>query len=261
MKKIKKIKEIGYTTSILSWQIILSAIEMLRNSQSEIDQINLNLKAIPCTVLGCISLEAFSNEISSLTNAFVDDVKKIFNIDNLSTKQKSEIGIDLNNCKDIEQIRNSKMESFYERYKNLLLYIQISRPNFFQELCHLRDIRNAMVHFRQCNISVIEEDGVIKNYQKPPEVFKHIKSIKVNGWPVIAADVKNNSPWNLRISTNAFAFWSIKLILDAITYFLDNLQQGKYREFIFKYYRKEKYSNLFEEGKLKVQELEMKIFK
>lgn len=252
---------LGYTTSIISWQFILSAINMLRNSQSKINLIDFNIEAIPCAVLGCISLEAFSNEISSLTNAFMYDVERDFDIENLSAKQKSIIGIDLNICKYISQIRKSKEESFYERYKKLLSHVKIVKPEFLQDLHHLQDLRNAIVHFRLCDISVIQdEDGVIKDYQKPLEVFNHIRSYKVKGWPVIAADVKNNIGWNLRISTNAMAIWSIKLILDAITYFLDNLPQGKYREFILKYYRKEKYSNIFEEGKLKIQELEMKIF-
>jgi len=253
---------LGYTTSIISWQFILSAIEMLRNSQSEIDTIDFNIEAIPCIVLSCISLEAFSNEVSSLTNAFMYDVERDFDIINLSAKQKSIIGIDLNICKDIAQIRNSKAESFYERYKKLLSDVRIAQPEFFQDLHHLCDLRNALVHFRLCDISVIEDkDGVIKYYQEPPEVFQHIKSYKVKGCPLIASDVENNIGWNLRISTNAMAVWSIKLILDAITYVLYNLPQGKYGDFILKYYRDRENSNLFEKGKYNIQEWENKIFK
>ncbi len=253
---------LSYTTSILSWQLILSAIEMLRNSQSKINPIDYNTEAIPCVVLSCITLEAFSNEISSLTNAFMCDVESDFDIKNLSTKQKTIIGIDSNICKNIAQIRNSKVESFYERYKKLLSHVKISKPEYLQDLHHLNDLRNALVHFRLCDISVIEDiDGVIKYYQEPPEVFQHIKSYKVQGWPVIAADVKNNIAWNLRISTNAMAIWTIRLILDAITYVLYNLPKGKYRDFILKYYRDKERLNIFEKGIYYIQEFENKIFK
>lgn len=253
---------LSYTTSIISWQLIRSAIEMLSNSQSEINPIDFNTETIPCVVLSCIALEAFSNEISSLTNAFMYDVESDFDIKNLSANQKSIIGIDLNLCKNIAQIRNSKEESFYERYKKLLSHIKIANPESLQDLHHLNDLRNALVHFRLCDISVIEDnDGVIKYYQEPPEVFQHIKSYKVQDWSVIAADVKNNVAWNLRISTNAMAIWAIKLILDAITYVLCNLPKGKYRDFILKYYRDKERSNIFEKGKYFIKKFENKIFK
>ena len=114
---------LAYTTSIISWQFILSAIEMLHKSKAEIKPIDFNKEAISYIILGCTSLEAFSNEISSLSNAFLYDVERDFNNKNLFDKQKSIFGIDLNTCQKITQIRNSKAASFYERYKKLLSYI------------------------------------------------------------------------------------------------------------------------------------------
>jgi len=253
---------LGYTTSIVSWPFIMSAIEMSCNSKSEIKKIDYNKEAISCVVLSCVSLEAFTNEISSITNAFINHVKRDFDIDNLPDKQKFKIGIDLKICEDISQIRNAKEGSFYKRFKKLLLCLKIEKPEFFQKLHHLQELRNALVHFRLCDISVVEDtDGVIKYYQEPPEVFQHIKSYKVKGWPVIASDVGDNIGWNSRISTNAMAAWSIKLILNAIMHVLYNLPEGEYRDFLLKYYKSRENSNLFEKGKYNVEEWENKIFK
>lgn len=255
-------KTLAYTTSRISWQFVKSAIEMLNKPQSEIKTIDFNEEAISCAILGCTSLEAFSNEISSLSNAFLYDFKRDFNIKNLPAKQITKLGIGLNKCQKISQIRDSKKESFYERYKNLLSYIGIAKPEFLQELHHLHVLRNALVHFRKCDISVIEDtDGVIRYYQEPPEVFQHIKSYKVKGRPVVASDVDDNIGWNLRISTNAMAVWSLKLILEAILYVLNNLPHGRYKDFILKHYRDRKNSNLFESGYYEIQVLENKILK
>lgn len=248
-------KDLGYTTSILSWQIILSSINMLKNSKSEIKHIDLNLDSISCCILNTTALEAFSNEISSLTHAFIENIKEDFKIEKLSKEKTSQIGVDINICKEIEKIRNNGKESFYERYKELLKQFNISESDILKNLCHLRDIRNDCVHFRLCDISIVEKDNVIKLYQKPPEVFNHIKSIKVNGWPIIASDSDNSSPWHLRISTNAFAIWSMIVVLDAIIYFLDKIPQGTYRDFVVKYYRKNEKSNVFEYCKNEIQEL------
>ena len=253
---------LGYTTSVISWQFIWSAIEMIHNSKSKIKPIDFNIQATPCIVMVCISLEAFSNEISSLTHAFLYDLKTVFDIENLSEKQKSKIGLDIGICKNIAKIRESKDDPFYERYKKLLSVLRIDKPKFLQNISYLSNLRNSIVHFRSCDISVIQdEDGVIKYYQNTPEVFNHIKSFKVKNWHVIATDVDKNSAWNLRISTNAMAIWSIKLILEAIIYTLYNLPQGNYRDFILKYYRDGENSNIFEKGKYNIQELENKIFK
>jgi len=249
-------KDLGYTTSILSWQIILSSINLLKNSKSEIKKIDLNLDSISCCILNTTVIEAFSNEISSLTHAFIEN----YEVEKLTKDKISQVGIDINICKEIEKIRNSDRESFYERYKNLLKHFNISDSGILDNLCKLRDIRNDCVHFRQCDIAIIEKENTIKSYQKPPEIFNHIKSIKVNDWPIIASDSDNSSPWHLRISTNAFAIWSITVVLDALIYFLDKIPQGTYRDFIVKYYRKRDGSNVFEYSKKEIEKFQKSIF-
>jgi hypothetical protein len=249
-------KDLGYTTSILSWPIILSSINMLKNSKSEIKGIDLNLDSISCCILNATVIEAFSNEISSLTHAFIEN----YEIEKLTKDKISQIGVDIKVCKEIEKIRNSDRESFYERYKGLLKHFNISDSGILDNLCKLRDVRNVCVHFRQCDIKIIEKDNTIKSYQKPPEIFNHIKLIKVNNWPIIASDTDNSSSWHLRISTNAFAIWSFIIVLDAIIYFLEKIPQGTYRDFITKYYRKNEKSNVFEYSKSEIEELQKRIF-
>jgi len=254
-------KKLGYTTSILSWQIILSSINLLKNSKSEIKEIDLNLDSISCCILSTTTLEAFSNEISSLTHAFVENIKRDFNIEKLPKDKISQIGVDINIFKEIEKIRNSSKESFYDRYKKLLKQFNLSNSDILNKLCNLRDVRNDCVHFRLCDISVVGKDNVITSYQQPPEVFNHIKSIKVNGWNIIASDSDDSSPWHLRISTNAFAIWSIIVVLDAIIYLLDKIPPGAYKNYIIKYYRKNENSNLFEFGKFEILELQKVVLK
>ncbi|NQU84861.1 MAG: hypothetical protein HQ541_03795 [Mariniphaga sp.] len=248
--------DLGYTTSILSWQIILSSINMLKNFKSKTREIDLNLDSISCCILNTTVIEAFSNEISSLTHAFIEN----YEIEKLAKYKIAQIGVDISTCKEIEKIRNSDKESFYERYKGLLKHFNISDSRILDNLCKLRDVRNDCVHFRQCDMTIMEIDNTIKLYQKPLEIFNHIKSIKVNGWPIIASDSGSSSPWHLRISTNAFAIWSIIVVLDAIIYFLDKIPQGTYRDFIVKYYQKSKESNVFEYSKYEIKELQKSIF-
>ena len=249
----------------MSWQFMFSAIESLRSSASQSETIDLNSNAPACAILGCIALEAFSNEIPSLTDSFISNVKKDYQIESLSSKQiESEFGINWNICKKIADIKNEKYNSFYDRYKDhLIKEMQISQPEFIQELTYLRDLRNALVHYRLCDAeTVVGEDGVIKFYQEPPEVFNHIKSKKVKNWPVIASDVEENSPWTKRISTNAMAIWSLKLIIDSIVYILDSISPGKYKDSIIKPYkaRDKSFENVFRKGEHDIQHTESGIF-
>lgn len=254
-------KVLGNTTSILSRQIVHTSISLIEKSKIPNNEIDLNLNSISCCILSTSVIEAFTNEISSLTHAFIENIKDNFEIEKLQNEEISNLGIDINSCREIERIRINDKESFYERYKNLLKYLKIPNADLINKLCHLRDLRNACVHFRQCDISVVEDkDGVIKSYQDPPQVFNHIRSFKINGWPIIASDVKNNAEWHLRISTNSMAIWSIELVLDAIIFVFNNLPNGEFKEFILKYYTDINGLNYFKKSKDSIQELKRIIF-
>jgi hypothetical protein len=234
---------LGKTTAILSWQLIWSTIQLLEKSASKIESIDLNLHAISSCILSSTALESFSNEISSIMHTVIKD----------PMIKVSEIGIDLNNCKEIEAIKENNAPNFYERYKELLKFFQIPNPDFLIKLSYLNKIRNESVHFHNCDISIIEENGVIKHYQSPPEVFNHIKLLKINGWPLVAYDVTDNASWVLRISTNAFAFWSLINVIDSIIYVLGKIPKGRFKDYVSKYYLTTGNVNLFEKAKSEIE--------
>jgi len=84
--------------------------------------------------------------------------------------------------------------------------MSIEKPNCMQSLSYLRDLRDAFVHFRACDMPIVEDaEGVICYAQEPPEVFAHLQSSKVHGWPVVATDVgEAGGEWTLRVSTNGW---------------------------------------------------------
>ena len=256
---------LAYTTSIMSWGLLLSAIRRVRESENSIVPIDLNMEAPPCAILCCIALEAFVNEISCLTSAF------LFNEENnhrakysTKTQREANIGMAWDNCQNIGQIKDNPRGSFYDRYKALLKVAGIEKPNCIQSLSYLRDLRDALVHFRVCEVPIVEDsDGVIRSAQEPPEVFAHLKSYSVNGWPVVATDpVEVGTAWVLRASTNAMAVWSLNLVLEAITYVLDILPAGEYRDFILRRYaaRDVLFSTVFEKGKADIEEWKNDLF-
>ena len=135
----------------------------------------------------------------------------------------------------------------------------IEKPNCLQSLSYLRDLRDAFVHFRACDVLIVEDsDGVICYAQEPPEVFTHLQSYKVHGWPVVAAGVE----WTLRISTNAMAAWSLSLTLEALLHVLGLLPAGEYRDSILRRYAATDalFSTVFEKGKTDVEEWKNDLF-
>jgi hypothetical protein len=75
---MNKMEILGYTTSTMSWFFIFSVIKRLRSTQGDVNVVDLNIEAPPCAVMCSVALEAFSNEISSLSGAFTFSVKKDF---------------------------------------------------------------------------------------------------------------------------------------------------------------------------------------
>ena len=246
---------LAYTTSIMSWRFLFSAMRLIRATENAMHPVDLNLEAPPCVVLCCAAVEAFANEISSLSSAFLFNEKENPPVRYWTEAQEeTAVGMGCDSCRDVAQIKNDPKRSFYDRYKALLNAMGIEKPTCLQRLSHLRDLRNALVHFRLCDVPIIYgTDGVIQYAQEPPEVFAHLKSYNVNGWPVVSVDPDNNNgvEWTLRVSTNAMAAWSLNLALEGITHVLDRIPAGRYRDFILKAYASAdtSFSNVFEKGK------------
>jgi len=245
---------LAYTTSIMSWRFLLSAMKRICATENAMHPVDLNLEAPPCAVLCCIAIEAFANEISSLSSAFLFNEKENPPVRYWTEAQEeTAVGMGCDSCRDVAQIKNDPKGSFYDRYKALLNAMEIEKPTCLQRLSHLRDLRNALVHFRLCDVPIVYgTDGVIQYAQEPPEVFAHLKLYNINGWPVVSDDPEYNGiEWTLRVSTNAMAAWSLNLVLEAIIHVLDSIAVGRYRDFILKVYASAdaSFSNVFEKGK------------
>lgn len=249
---------LAYTTAKISWKLLTSAISRAQASSGDIERIDLNLEALSSIVLSCVALEAFVNEISSLSNAFLFNFEQEGETRYLEiAEQESIIGVGRRKCEEVAKIKDSKEDSFYERYKLLLKKLNIKKPSFLQRIYYMKEIRNGLVHFRMVDIPIVDdEDGVVRYAQTPPEVFSHLKNYSVKGRSIIASDGNDGSvEWTLRICTSAMAAWCIDLILDAIIYVLDEIPNGSLKDFIIKAYaaRDKSFVHIFQKGKSEVE--------
>jgi hypothetical protein len=246
-------KNLGYSTAVLSWQLFKTVTEILKSSKFE-KNIDMNTNALSCCILSTATLEAFTNEIISITHAFNNGVNSegFYKLD--------KIGIENIVLESVEQLNNKKYKNFYERYKQLIKELRIPDPIFLSALSHLKKIRDEITHYQTCDMSLIEKNDCIKFYQEPPEVIKHLRSFKVNKWSVVASDASEETSWILRISTNAFAFWSATLVLEAITYLLENIPIGLYRESVLRYYQANKEIDVFNKSKSEISTLQDMLF-
>jgi hypothetical protein len=256
---------LAHTTSIMSWSLLLSAIRRICENESSLNPIDLNLEAPPTAILCCAALEAFANEISSLTSAFLCNEEKDSRAGYSTVAQReADIGMRRDDCQAIARIKDNRKGSFYDRYKALLKAAGIAMPKFMPCLTHLCDLRDAFVHFRACDVSVVEDpNGVIYYTQKQPKVLAHLKSCKEHGWPVVATEAGTiDGVWALRVSTNAMAAWSLSLTLEAILHVLYQLPAGELRNFILRRYVASgvSFSTVFEMGKTKVEEWKNGLF-
>lgn len=246
---------LAYTTSIMSWNLIQSAFRQIRASKDSPTPIDLNLETPSCIILCCTALEAFVNEISSLTSAFHFDEKKNNQSEcPIAAQKETNTEMKWSNYRDISQIKECSKGSFYERYKRLLKVAGIIKPGNMQKLNHLCELRDAFVHFRACDVPIEEDDnGVIRCNQQPPAVFDHLKKYTIFERPIVANEV--GEKWTLRVMTNTMAYWSIMLVLDSIIYVLSSLPIGDYRDFVLKRYTPydESFSTLFEKKKADVE--------
>ncbi len=249
---------LAYTTTKISWKLLSSALSRARASSGDIERIDLNLEALSSIVLSCVALEAFVNELSSLSNAFLfnfeqEDETRYLEID----KQESIIGVDWRKCEEVAKIKDSKKDSFYERYKLLLKVLDIEQPPFLQKIWYLKELRNGLVHFKLVDKPIVDdEDGVVRFAQTPPEVFNHLKNYSVIGQPIIAPEGNDGSvEWTLRMCTSAMAAWSIDLILDAMIYVINSIPNGTLKDFIVKAYaaRDKSFVHILRKGKSDVE--------
>ena len=227
-------KPLAYSTAVMSWPLVMSAIRHLQQEGEGIEPIDLNLGTPPALVLSATALEAFVNEISSLTHAFVYDR------DAYSVPAQTKGGLPRHMDEDkVAGIRHDSRGSFYDRYKNLVKGLGIPSFRHIQELSYLRDLRDAVVHFRGCDISIVlMEDDIIRSVQEPPRVFQHLKTIEVDARPVLGRDVEpGEGEWHLTMSTNAMGYWCVVMVTKAILHILEEIPKGAFRGLVWRTYR------------------------
>lgn len=247
---------LAYTATVMSWGFFLSSFERAENAGTNESGLDLNLDAPSSVVLCAVSIEAFCNEISSLARAFVFDQERE---QYLCKGQPPGI-----NRKDLEKLCALSQDangSFYDRYKRVMNLLGASNPTLLENMVFLRDLRDALVHFRSCDVSIEEgKDGVIRYGQETPEVLRALKNKKVSGRPLVAPD--EGLEWTLRISTTAMAIWALELTCDATLYLLDALPVGDFQKFLLEAYRPRDctYRDLYSKAKYDIAMWEREIF-
>ncbi|MCH8499075.1 MAG: hypothetical protein LAT63_11400 [Marinobacter sp.] len=236
---------LAYTTTVMSWNFLLSAFQRAEAAGSKNGNLDLNLEAPPSIVLCCISIEAFCNEISSLSRAFLFDQNRETN-----PSEEDLAGIAQEKLSNLCDISQDSKGSFYDRYKRVVRLLGENNPGFMDELVHLRDLRDSLVHFRSCDVPITEgEDGVIRYAQDPPPVLRALKNRRISEKPVVAG--AKDEDWTLRISTSAMAIWALLLTCQAILYVLDSFPEGSFRKFVLERYRPRdrSYTDLYSKAK------------
>lgn len=240
---------IAYTTDKISWSFILSALRSMQADEARKPSVEFNSEAPSCIVLSCIAIEAFVNEISSLTNAFLhkhNHGQKSQYSGCVIDKEKPPRRV----LDEVTNVRNDNTGSFYDRYKRLLKILDIEYPDCLHDLSSLNKLRNALVHFRECDIPIVQDDnGVIQEGQELPSELNELKERDYHGKRLF--ETPNGSSWTLRLSTDSMVAWNIEICLTAIEHVLNELPAGRYRDFIWKAYasREAGFDNVFAKGK------------
>lgn len=220
---------LGFTTDMQSWSFLRSSLRRIQSPEARVPAVDLNLEAGPCVVLSCVAVESLVNEISSLSHSFLFD-----------RNRDARSGPSIQDAADgslqrVSAIRLDRRGSFYVRYRMLLQAFSIEKPAFLADLSTLGKIRDSLVHFRDCDVPIIDDEhGVIRHGQKLPAAVAALQSNKYEGAGVFASDA--GTAWTLRLATDAMAAWSLSLAFDAALYVLDRLPAGEYRDFVWTAY-------------------------
>lgn len=240
---------LAFTTDKMSWAFLMSALHHMQAAQGGNSSVDLNLEAPPCVVLSCVAVEAFINELSSLTHSFLFE-KAGSDYAVRSNPKRALHAVASGTLEEVARIRCDSHGSFYVRYKRLLCDFGFDKPRFLADLSELGKARDALVHFRKCDVPIIEDqNGVIRDGQELPAEIAALQSHHYGGRCVVAPD--QGTAWTFRMATDAMAAWSVNLALDAILFVLDHLPAGEHRDFVWKSYanRDSTFSTLFARGK------------
>jgi hypothetical protein len=215
----------------MSWAFLMSALHHMQADEGMDSSVDFNLEAPTCVVLSCVAVEAFVNELSSLTHSFLFE----------------RAGTDY--AGRIESKAGAARCRFGHAKRGCTHKVRWSRF-LLADLSVLGKARDALVHFRKCDVPIIQDqNGVIRVGQDLPAEIAALQSQYYGGRCVLAPG--EGQEWTLMMETDAMAAWSVNLALDAILFVLDHLPAGEHRDFVWKSYanRDSTFSTLFARGK------------
>ena len=211
---------LAFTTDTISWGLLVSALRRIQADEWRAPSVGLNLETPPSIVLSCIAVEAFVNEVSSLTSSYLSAETRAASAGRPDAARKAQPVVP-DVLARVASIKSDPCGSFYVRYKRLLGDLGLATPRFLPDLSSLGKVRDALVHFRECDVPIIEDqDGVIRDGQQLPPWVAALQSHHYQDLCVLGPDT--GAAWTVRMATDAMAAWTIDLALDAITYVLDS---------------------------------------
>ncbi|MFC3104214.1 hypothetical protein ACFOSU_09935 [Salinisphaera aquimarina] len=237
----------------MSWSFLHSAITHAQNTGSPPKAIDFNVGSPAVVILACSAIEAFVNEVSSSAHSFLFDADRdsTFISDPIHDRWDA-AGIEESDLQKIASIRVDESGSLIDRYKRLLKAIDLELPARWNNLCQLQKVRNGLVHFRECDIPIVnDKDSRIRSGQKLPDFLLPLTRQKIESWPILASNPEiEGEDWTLRIATNAFSIWALEIAMTTNSYILDNLAEGKYAKHLRALYssRERHFDHLFEMG-------------
>jgi hypothetical protein len=131
----------------MSWAFLMSALHHMQADEGMDSSVDFNLEAPTCVVLSCVAVEAFVNELSSLTHSFL----------------------------------------FERAGTDYAGRIESKAGAALADLSVLGKARDALVHFRKCDVPIIQDqNGVIRVGQDLPAEIAALQSQYYGGRCVLA---------------------------------------------------------------------------
>lgn len=257
-------KILAHSTIQISWQLLYSGIRRAVESPGKRNSV-FSLEALPNIILGCSALEAFCNEMSSMVSSLCfEHLSDPFSPIMLGLNRFEDVvGVSEQACRQISEIKMNARDNTLDRYKKLCSALSIGLPENYQDLFMLVQVRHRIVHFRACDINVVDRNGTITYDHDLPDFYDHLKEKKYRGYDLIfVEDVRKKVAepgeidWVTRISTPAIALWAIEVVIEGILHVLENIPEGELKHRVENAYRpsKEDYQTLFHWGQNLVDE-------
>ena len=236
-----QMKVLSYGVSQISWELLLAGLRRVQSGQRD-DCPHYSLDAKPNIVLACTALEAFSNEFSLCASTALTEARQqaFFspeqNVDGI-------LGCPAVACETLANIVEDRQPNMLERYKGVCSALDLGLPSQWDALTALAGMRNDLVHFRNCRLSIVEQGGHIHSLQEIPAHVRKLRRLRVGGWAIVSQEHNpyekgraSDVEWVNIIATGAMAVWVIQAVLAAVLHVLEGLPDGMLRQYAVQMY-------------------------